>query len=561
MKSKWSFAWLKGKKSINKKTAVFLTFAGLSAFAVIFLIAWLYHSVAQKQSVLHFLPESETTAYVELENLSGPSGFRADLTSMEKALTSMAELHFGLEMAPLKPYLSDGPMGVAFLHAEKTHHPLLFFKPKNHKKTLNYLKSIALKDETLEVSEKEGQFFYRYPQSHSFSFAFMGPYLFMARSFEPLHLIHQVQQGRLPYLKKHTAYQKSLTHLPRNAWLNGYVHFSEFSFEQYPAYQPLFHPLKSLIDHLGITIRQRPWGLQFNTLLSTSSLPLKNPGVPDNGFNYELASLIPPKTLGVYFGGSNLTAEWQNTLDSISQLNPAYGLILEGLIRAQVNRIFGTEVSLRNDLYPLFEEEYALTFHQPDPAESDSSSSSMGVALILRHTDADFTTVKLQKMMKGFEFLAAQFSPAVKTFTLPDNTEARELIADYTKINEVNEDYKGVPIKCLEVSESAYHFCYAVGSQFTMLSNRAYLIKQSIDLAENSSKSLAQSDEFKRTLNQLSKVNNEISYVHTDHLKKLLSPTRFGPWTHYLPESFHTIGWVKHYFDDGVSTEGMVLFK
>ena len=202
----------------------------------------------------------------------------------------------------------------------------------------------------------------------------------------------------------------------------------------------------------------------------------------------------------------------------------------------------------------MFENEYALTFES-------LPNDQVGIKLILRHDDRQFAEAKLEKLLGGFETLAAQFAPKLKVFALPDGTESRELVADPTRMKEFKETHRSYRVNCLNVTDSYYGFCYAVTDELVIISNHPEPIRETIDLTFDPRFILSQSQSFRQTLSNLSAVSDEITFFNLENFNELLKDSRIGFLTNNLSSAFEALTWIKHYFDDGVSTEGYLLLK
>lgn len=545
----------KKKTSVLDRLVLIIISAGF-LLMLVFLIYLIWFTLTNR-SVTHLLPAEKTVAYFELEDLSLPPRLDQEAVFNLLGLRATLDSAFGLDIDSLQSHLASGRLGLALVKSGGDENRLLmFFRLRNQKKALDFFESIAFEGENLGVEGEKPNQIYSYPQSHHFVFGFIGPYLFISQKSEPLKVIQAVYYGDELSLNSDENYQKSLANLPRQVWGRGYLNVQTLNFGDNYALNQLSNSLKHIINHFALTIRKQYNGLHFNTLLSINPelLALKKGYTDPTRFVYSLADYISSKNLALYIGGANLSDEWQSTLDTISQLNPAYGIILEGIIRAQVNKIFGENISLRNDLYPLFEGEYAV-------AVENLESGQLGLKLILKNTDRQFAEIKLEKMIDGFQLLAAQFAPKLKIFTLPDGTESRELISDPSRLEEESETYEGYSINCLDVRDSLYGFCYTVTDQLVVMSNNSNSIKETIDLSISPRFVLSQYQPFRQTLSNLSAVSDEITFIDLDKFAPLLKNEKVAVFANSLMENFEAVTWIKHYFNDGVSTEGYLLLK
>lgn len=267
-----------------------------------------------------------------------------------------------------------------------------------------------------------------------------------------------------------------------------------------------------------------------------------------------LSKFIPSEKLAVYFGGADLSSELENTLLALEKLNPAYGILLEGLFRAQVNKIFGTNINLEQDVYPLFEGEYSFTI-------SPRKNGAIGLQLLLTHKNAEKTKVMLKKLSEGFGLLAAQFTPRVRTITLPDGTESRELVSDPESLKIFHETDKNLEIECAEVQATNYGFCYTLTDSLVLLANDMDALRQGIVSIRGKGETLDTFQPFREGLSNLSKVNEEMTFVNFTNIIPLLQKTAIGSLLIPYVEPLDAVTWVKHSFKDGVSTEGFLQIK
>jgi hypothetical protein len=541
--------------SIFDRILIGIMAGGLLLLIALFLsLAWFTFS---NRSVTYLLPAQKTIAVFELEDLSLPPRLKQETVLDLLGLSAMTKTMFGLDASTLQSKLSDGRLGLALLDdGTPQNKPLLFLRVTHRSNALNYLQSLALSDEKLTLTGDKNYPIYTFPKSQAFVFSFVGPYLFVAKQPETIQLIQQVSRQELPSLESDAKVQKSLANLPKQTWARGYLNLQALSFGADSRLGQTVSPLKNLLDHFAFTVRKEYNGFHFNTVMAMEpdALTLKNQGAAKTKFSYSLADALGSKTLAAYIGGSDLSAEWQNTLGSLSQLNPTYGIILEGILRAQTSKIFGDEVSLSDDIYPLFEGEYALAFENLDKGQ-------LGVKLILKHADRAFAEIKLKKLQGGFRMLAAQFAPRVKSVTLPDGTESKELVADATRLKEVDETYHGSDINCLEVIDSPFGFCSAVTDDLVILANHSDSIKETIDLTTTPKFSLSQSQSFRQSLSNLSAVSDEVSFVDLKNAIPLVQSWPAVSMVANMLEPFQALTWVKHTFTDAMTTEGYLLLK
>ena len=538
---------LKHVKKMSKLDQVLFGLIGLGSLAlIIFLLTMAYMNWPQP-SVSTLLPAEKTVTYIEVNSLRLPTKLEADADQMKLA-ESLGQ-PFGLDLIPaLESFAGNGLAFALLKNGSAPNEPLLFIKTRTKSGTLSYLESLALPNEKLTKTEEKNPT-YSYPQSQSFAFRFMKKYVVIAKSPEALKMLDDLN-GKA--LSDNENFNKSINNLPRRSWITAYVDFKNLTFSQNPAVNSIIEPMKNAIRHVALAVRKDQEGFHFNTFLNLNKdlLSLER-GESSGQFTYDLTNYIPEENVALYIGGANLEAEWLNTLETISNLNPAYGVILEGMVRAQANEVFGSQVDLRNDIYPLFQGEYALSV--------GNGTESREISLILAHDDRQFAEKKLKKMAQGFRFLAAKFAPKVVTVELPDGTESRELVPDNGKLEETEETIDGFTVNCVEVTGTTAAFCYTATDEIIIMSNSKKRLMATIDL--KNTQLLSESANFRKSIANLSKVSDEVTYINFDNFYKLTAGNQYIQAMQPLLSKLEAGSYVKHYFTDGVSTEGYVLVK
>lgn len=537
---------LKQVKKMSKLDQVLFGLIGLGSIAlVVFVLNMVYVNWPQP-SVATFLPAEKTVMYVEVNSLTLPTKLEAGNDQIKLA-ESLGQ-PFGINLVPMLESFANDGIAYAMVKDQGRNHPLLFIKTRTKHSTLKYFEGLTMPNELLTKTEDKNPI-YSYPQGQPFAFQFIKKYVVIAQSPDALALLDNLNGQTL---SEDENYLKSIGNLPRRSWILGYVDFQNLTFSENPAVNSIIEPLKHAIRHIALSVRKDQEGFHFNTFLNLNKDLLSlNRGESSGRFTYELTSYIPEENVAMYIGGANLEAEWLNTLETISNLNPAYGVILEGMVRAQANEVFGAQVDLRNDIYPLFQGEYALSVGTGELGKE--------ISLILAHDDREFAEKKLEKMAQGFRFLAAKFAPKVVIVELPDGTESRELVPDTGKLESTEETVKGYIVNCVEVTGTSAGFCYTATDEIIVMTNSKARLLATIDLTDTTL--LSESVSFRKSIANLSKVSDEVTYINFDNFYRLAASNQYVQAFQPLLSKLEAGSWVKHYFTDGVSTEGYVLVK
>ncbi len=494
-----------------------------------------------------FIPAKETVVYVEFSDLNlptqvqsliQPADFEAFLNQLTGLPVSEAVTHFGKGAVSFVLMETDDGGGEWVVLVEA----------RNKTAALDYFESLLLEGESFKKTTDEYPI-YDFPQGEPFSFKWLDGYVAMAKN--PLVLEQFIPSDAS--LAHDEAFLKSVNQLPRRGWILAYSDLKKLGSVDMGTYENIIQPLTATSRSLTLSLRKEESGVHFNTFLTVKKdLVSLKPDDPEELFEGDLADYLSADTVGLYLGGQNLENEWQNTLQTISNLNPAYGIIMEGLLRAQTDRVFGEGVDLRNDLYPLFANEYAFTF-----AEGENTGGRQ-ISLLLAHDDRVFAEAKLEKMAEGFKSIAAHFTPKIHTVTLPDGTESRELIPDDSSVETLQETVGDQGVTCTQVGSKA-SFCYTITNELVIMTSGMEAMKKHLN--PETETRLSEDSRFDQVFSQLSGRNDEVSFVRFENVAGFFESYEWMQPVANLLEPFDSAGWVKHYFDDGASAEGYVLFK
>lgn len=470
--------------------------------------------VVNKQPVTAFLPAEQTVGVFEFENDSLPGELEG--VSLIAALQSIT----GLPLSDLPETWWDQPFGVVLMEQEGGENVwVLFAQGASRRAMMNDLQTSGLETGSFKADPAV----YTYAQGLSFSFGFSNHHVFISHSQQAIDTLEAVDIEQLSTLEDDVEFLSTQDHVPNSAWMKVYLQTGKVSLPSFAAADYAVSSMGHAADYIAIAIDDTNRGLDVTTWLSLARPKGINEVFEMQVAADEMARYIPGDLTAAFATGPNLTEQWQATLTDLSHINPAYGVILESLVRAQVQELFGGNVNLRNDLYPLFEGAYAAVVAQEQAGYS--------IGLVVEHDDKGFVQVKLDKLLNGFYALVGQLNPQIKEVTLPDGSVSRELVANAQNAEETQEEYGGVTLTCLsaEVSDIATlkgellrSFCYAATPELFYVATSKTLLQQMLDATEDKSVALSSVNEFKQGLNQ-SGDGNEVAYVDMNRFADLLS--------------------------------------
>ncbi len=115
-------------------------------------------------------------------------------------------------------------------------------------------------------------------------------------------------------------------------------------------------------------------------------------------------------------------AEIEWAMEYLDKTDPAFAYYLRGQIRTFLQDIFGNDISLENDILPLFENQVALALFPKNGAGYD-------FLVALDTDDALFAAAKKEKLLAALQTAAATFVPRILEHVLEDGTVIREVAA------------------------------------------------------------------------------------------------------------------------------------
>ncbi|MDP4007827.1 MAG: DUF3352 domain-containing protein [Candidatus Peregrinibacteria bacterium] len=369
----------KAKRSLlgnlkNKFAALLLILLGL--MSVVFIGAFFVKKAFEPLDIANVLPFDETVAMASLDGLSlvkdrsaidsladGSSFGINDLTSViEEALDANFE-------TDIKPWLGF-KHGYALLQmtdengVDKYEH-VLFIQSINKKATLDFLGKFQL--ESLKdglTSEKYNNYsIYSFAVGQNVSFLLLDKYFVFARDAQALKKIVDVRIGEADALISHDEFLAVRNNLKKDIGFVYYIPVKLFDYymgEELSSGSALIRPILSLFQSQGHSMILNDKALivqtymNFDTAQSEERLPKLT-----SHYDGDLLRVMPPHF--EYFWGSRdlsrVIAEFGVVLN---QLHPSSFNVLEGVLNAKKEQYFGYEVDLREDIYKVFENEFAL---------------------------------------------------------------------------------------------------------------------------------------------------------------------------------------------------------
>ncbi|MBA4336917.1 hypothetical protein C0416_04070 [bacterium] len=547
---------------IFTRKAVGLVIGLIGVLLLVFIIFAVVSRVFRPQDIAVMLPKDGVVAVMQVSVNSGHEQIQRFYEELNKyelyhPETLKSLLNGALEVdfdKDISPWLNR-QVGFALVEkqAEKGQvDVLLFFETKDKNATLEFLKSRGLKtqEDYLLTTNHNGVDIYRYALSQTYNFMFVGKYLVVANNEAVLQSVVDSKAK----LKSNPSYQKVSQNLPINNLFFAYTDAGKLidvlknneGFMSEKGRELLaFEPFLKLYKAFGVTAVMENGNLAVQTFTSLDEEYLS--GKELIGFDTKFRSNLldyASEDVVFYAGGFDLQKQINRYSDLMSAGGEVSYLIFEGVLQSQKDKYLGQEIDLNEDVYPLLQGEYAFLVNKNDQNES--------VSVILELADPLRDRDKIESIVDSFVRKSAILAPKVVEVELEDGTKMQEIQTVPEEISRSTENYKGYEINVLTVGTNTWGFYYIIIDNVLVISTHQSQIHASIDLFEDSGKSLKNGNVFRESISPVIRTTDEILYFDLGYA---LNKIGFMPelFAGYL-EPFKSIGSGTNYFKDGISS-------
>jgi len=555
------------KKPDYKQKAIALLIGLVGVFFLLFVIFFVVSRIFRPEDLANFLPKDSVIAVVQVSVNPGfdqVEEFYRALNKYEvyqpgniiKLVNETLDVDF---VSEVEPWLSR-QIGFAFM--EKKDSPgevdtLIFAEFKDKNKTLEFLKSRGLKTQEDYVLSEDylGVPIYRYALSQTFNFCFVNNYLVAASKPDSLKRVIEVLKGSTPKLKENPLYQKISQNLPIKSLVFTYVDFNKLTnlmktnsnFMSEKGRDLLaFEPFLKLYKGFGSVVLMQNNNVSVQTYTSLDDTYLKGKELLayDNKYRGTFLKNMP-QDLILYAGGTNLYKQIQRYSELFSAGGEVSYLIFEGLLNAQKNTYFGTEVSLEQDIYPLLQGEYAFAVTKKDEDQA--------LTIMLELDDPLKDKDKIAILADSLIRKSAILSPKIIEVTLEDGTVSKEIQTTPEEISKSTGEYRGYEINELNISNQTWGVYYIIIDKTLVISSKKDNLNMIIDLMVYTGGSFTASQEYSTSVLPVINVSDEIMYIDFDFIGEKIKevlPVYLSPFL----APFKSVSTGNNYFKDGISS-------
>ena len=245
-------------------------------------------------------------------------------------------------------------------------------------------------------------------------------------------------------------------------------------------------------------------------------------------------------------GGHDLSRELQRFSEIMDTGAGVDETVFKSVIEAQKQRFFGDDVSLEDDILPLFKNEYLFTV--------TNTFDKPALNLVLDLNDASSDLVKLEKVVTAFVKTGGIFAPKIQNVTLPDGTTGQEIIASAAQIERTEDTYESYNIVKLKIGETGWNIYYTISNNKALFSTNLDSLKKIIGISEGRTEnSIVTSQSYLKNIQPYLGSADEIMNIKLGALTDALGLTSNKMISPYILP-FNNVTATKNYFDDGIST-------
>jgi len=532
----------------TKVTTLF--FGCLGVFVLLFIGYFLYFQITVPKNVDEILPSEKIILLAELSTPEFADFVEDNSVFKENFLRPFIQGYLNQDLAEFNEQARKwlgAKMAFAVYALDQNKDVkryYLFLENNSQRNSLAFLHSLGLQEEELTKENYQNSDILSFSQSLNLSCSFLYGYLVCSNESQALKDLIDFNQGELGFLNNLTSYTKVKNNLPKTAGGKLYFDLQRINFNEYEIF---LGPLKEYLLDGGITLTQINQGIRLNTYLSfekglvnTGSVVTKN----------NLDRFIYAKNMGIYLGGTNFTGSFQQILKLWEKASPYFNIIIEGMLRARMTNYFGTELSLEEDLYELFKNDYAFEvdfFPLPQ------------LKIVLSVDDREKAKSILEKMFEGVYAKSEKYKTEKKDTELTEGIFVTELLVNDAKVEKQETDFAGTIIYSVEVENMPITFAYALKDDKVFMGTSRGAVQENLELLDAPEKSLAKNKNYIQAKKNMFLEGEEKSFFDFKKISQFLTILGIDLPQVNLLQTFDYAFFSAKWFDDGMANEAIFL--
>lgn len=502
-----------------KRISTMVLIGGLMVFTILFLGFFIFEKLQEPSPLAAILPANDTIAFVEFH--AAPfSRQRESLWEIVKntpaydpaTMTTRLSEWLGVDaQTEVLPWVDTTAGGIAILTpAEGGSAPEVYMLGiKDAQAAQTFFSARALEGEA--ATQYDTVTIAPFPWQPEWRYAISNRYLLVATADGAIERILAVMSGDSRAVRQSDLWGQVDQNLPSVRLGMGFVNLERAIplASKIPAIVNLLGrdfsilaPLTQVFPAAGFTLTAKDRAL----VVQSFTVARRSDGAPTVDLeNYEgvLAEKMPSKPLA-FFGGENFTEQFDVFSQLFTTVHPSGAAIVEGMVRAQIQQLFGAGDLLESDVKPLLENEYGIALYVGDSGMDFVIAINGDDETLAQHADT---------LKKNFIESGAVWQPVITEVTLPDGTVGKEIQAQQEPIIEDEKIIADVSVQRL--SFGTYTLFYAVHDGVLQITSTEDLMMQMLN--GNTDSTLSD------TLSTALTTSQEITYVDLVQLQSAMS--------------------------------------
>ncbi len=501
------------KLKINKQklAGVLLVIIVLSALCCIGYL--LFKKAFSPNPLAKLIPADETVVLLELNTNENHTQVIRTFDLLEEYpefskenLIQKAEEKFALDYKEISLWLGRN-VGMAILNTDTEELDVLYFAEvidnEEFKKFIKNTTSASFKYLGKNVF-RINNFYLTLEKNH----------LAMSEKKESIERFIEFNKSSNPSLIGSSPYRRINNNLPVNKLGFLYLDFSKLSdgfFQKYPILSEkglsmaVVEPLIQVFEAEGFAFiaLEDNFSIQSFMILDTEKLKDSDYLNIRKKYTASLTSYLDKNTLA-FWGGENLQIQTKRFLDILAGGSEVNLFIFESVFQSYGEKYFGEGVNFEKEILSLFRNEYVFAIEE---GKNDNVYK-----LIIKLDNKD-QLAKIHELANKFANIGGIFEPKIVEHILEDGTVSREIRAIPEKIIKNKSEYKNSTIYHLEMGQRDWGIFFVFIKNIAVFATSLESIHDTIDLVEDSSENLKNSEVFDLSIQPILRSSDEITYL------------------------------------------------
>lgn len=279
-----------------------------------------------------------------------------------------------------------------------------------------------------------------------------------------------------------------------------------------PLYTLARSPFKKLTKREGAALIAKENNFEIESFILFKDTYLKGTDALSNTkkYNANLLELLPDD-VSFLWGGEEVKSQIGRMVSLLSEGSSDTNTMFEGVIKNYIEKYFGTNISLEEDIYPLLENEFLIAMTKQGNKDIYTFLVELG--------DPLDGALAIQKIAENFASVGAVFEPRVQETTLPDGTKAKEIVATPQDLIKSESAYKDVVVYEMATKDQSWGLFYAIYDEEVIISTNKEALIKSLKLAlGEGTNSIKNSIKFQSIIQPVLAISDSAIYVDVKSL-------------------------------------------